>query len=481
MIIELLIILTHLFVGSILVRALGFRGWIIPFLGFIVGLSVHALIGLLQILTPLSTNPVLALFIGVVTASTILIRSWSNPKLSPIKLSPILASIFVSGVLVQLFWTLHLFNYQVDTFSYLEMSSILFQDKYDAVENLVRISKRLIAVPFIHSSALIGGEVYLRSAMPLISLSLLASFAWMLREGLKKSVENNRLHLLIFLGLLLLLTNNRFVFHSFNINGHLFFAALLLIIAGCSWLIARKIKTVPTMGLIGLICIIIPALVVTRTEASIIAGLALIPLVLDTGLDWRKRILPVLTLGISMILWQSFVSYSDYRINGGISLQNYGLLLAGIGITALTPFLRWKFLVKNKKIIPNALEAFLWVMLVIFAYFNPSILITSINATIQNTVFGSWGWSLVVLGFLFLSALIIYRTKSAIYLRFPITTFVIAGFLFGYLRDGAYRVGDGDSFNRMLIQIVPLVVFFVIVSIATGKPRLSRLSVLKQD
>ncbi|TVR86211.1 MAG: hypothetical protein EA416_15680, partial [Trueperaceae bacterium] len=42
--------------------------------------------------------------------------------------------------------------------------------------------------------------------------------------------------------------------------------------------------------------------------------------------------------------------------------------------------------------------------------------------------------------------------------------FLPQAFVIAYLRDAAYRVGGGDSLNRMLIQVVPLMVVFVVVS-----------------
>jgi len=43
-----------------------------------------------------------------------------------------------------------------------------------------------------------------------------------------------------------------------------------------------------------------------------------------------------------------------------------------------------------------------------------------------------------------------------------------------FLREGAFRVGDGDSLNRMLIQVVPLAVLLVGIGIgATRTPGLA--------
>ena len=75
---------------------------------------------------------------------------------------------------------------------------------------------------------------------------------------------------------------------------------------------------------------------------------------------------------------------------------------------------------------------------------------------------GRWGASLVILGALVVVALAVSRGKTAA-LRFPVTTFAPVALLLAYLRDeGAYRVGQYDSLNRMFIQVVPLAVLYVV-------------------
>ena len=101
---------------------------------------------------------------------------------------------------------------------------------------------------------------------------------------------------------------------------------------------------------------------------------------------------------------------------------------------------------------------------------------TSIKVTIENAVFidGSWGASLVVLSILLVFVILFTDAPYRIYFRFPITTFIPIYLILAFLRGGAYRVSDGDAFNRSLIHIVPLAIFLIVTAAASerwGIPR----------
>ncbi len=71
------------------------------------------------------------------------------------------------------------------------------------------------------------------------------------------------------------------------------------------------------------------------------------------------------------------------------------------------------------------------------------------------------------------------RVPGETTLRFPLTSFIPFAFLLAYLRGIAFRVGDGDSLNRMWIQLIPIAVLYLIVAIGAGERRWGRTATAK--
>ena len=480
MIFELLVILGFLISGSFLVKFLGFNGWYVPFLGYIVGVSIYVALGFAQVLIGIHTHPLIALTTLTVLTLALFIYDYRNEKLIRFSKIHSLIVLAIASSLVSFLWSAHLFNWHIDSFFNMEIGSLLVNNHYDTA-SMARVAKRLLAIPFIHASAHIGegSEYYLRSFTPLLSLSIIASIAWIALEGLRKKVNKHMLYASIIAGLIFLITINRYVFHTFYINGHLFFAALLLIIAGFSWLVSmNNTWQKKSNALMIVLLLAIPALVVTRPEASMVAALALVPLLLNTKIPWKKRALPAFVLGVSMIAWQGYVSTVDYQSSGAVSAESYGLLVAGVALIFAIPLLKIKLTERTQRNLIWTAEGGLLASLMFLTFLNPVVLRNALSATYQNVVFGSWGWSLLFLGFVGILAIILLKFPRQAHLRFPLTTFIILGFLLAYLRTGdilestgGYRVGNGDSFNRMLMQIVPLAVLYIIVVVASGTAR----------
>jgi hypothetical protein len=258
---------------------------------------------------------------------------------------------------------------------------------------------------------------------------------------------------------MLLVTNNRYVFHSFYLNQHLFFGSCFVVIAASGWLFATA-REVPRPALLGLIAVAIPALTVARPEASLFAALATAPLLLSGVVPFRCRAFVLGVYGASTTLWSGYVAMA-YLDAGDIPVSAIGPLALGITALFVIPILAWPGLTSRRGQLLIAVEAFIWLALAVLAAHNPEILVASLAATYENVVMGSWGSSLVVLATLIALVLVFCRDRSLVYLRFPVTASIPLFLLLAYFRASAYRVGDGDSLNRMLIQIVPLALLYI--------------------
>src|SRR5690606_14676031 len=137
------------------------------------------------------------------------------------------------------------------------------------------------------------------------------------------------------------------------------------------------------------------------------------------------------------------------------------LAAAGALLLSLVFVVQLKFISKHWRYLLWAIEILGWLALIAFTVYEPSIMWRSIDGTIKNVVFGQglWGISYIVLLILFgLTTLFEKHHKLDIVLRYPITTMLPFGFLIGYLREGAYRAGAYDTFNRMLMHVLPILI-----------------------
>ncbi|MEX1078649.1 MAG: hypothetical protein WED09_06025 [Homoserinimonas sp.] len=470
MIVETIVVLAMLAGGAALVRIGGLRGWGVPVLGAVAGISAFIAVGIVQLLLPVTTSPILtiALTAGIPLTAWLWLL-FRRKDVGVHWLWALLAGLGAIGG-VAIFRMLRLSNWSYDSIQYILNGALIASDNFDEASTGL-VPKRLIGVPLIHAAGNISGDLYLPSITPLISGLIIALIAWLSWTALSRHLTRWMSVGIIATGLLLLISINRFIFHSFYINGHLLFGLLLLAVVGCSWLLATddRVAMPALLLVVGLASI---ALVVIRAEGCIAVALAILPIVLDETTPVRFKTALLASVGATVIGWQSFVAvaYLDDGLPTPFSV--YGLLLVGVVMLGAIPILRWTRATRHRGLLLLVAELGLWLVLVILFLREPEMLIDSLDATVRNTVFGagSWGLSLVMLLVLMVIVLCVSVPES-VRLRFPLTTFVPFAFILAYLRDAAYRVGDGDSLNRMWMQLVPLVVLYLVLAIGAGRWR----------
>lgn len=461
---ETLIVLAILLGGCALIHGAGLRGWGLLPLGFIAGIALLVAIGTLQAVSGLPTNP--AITVTLTAALPGLWWFWRRSRDPGLRVHlPVLGLVAGSiGVLVALFRSVHLVNWHTDTFRFLLTSYLLAGDNYDAVTvNLV--DKRLLAVPLLHAPARLLDEPYLRSITPLLALATLATVVWFCHRGLVPRLGRQQALAVGVVAALLLLTVNRFVFNAFYLNSHLLVAVLLLIIAGGSWLAVRDADPAPH-ALLWLQSVAVPALVVARAEGALLAALVLLPGAIQTGLPGRRRAAPLAVLAVSILVWHGFAATVHLDEAGSVPIAVTGLLGLGLAVALFAATVVWlpaQLQYRAISMLPWIGEATLWLAVTVFVVRDPTVFTDSVSATYENVVRseGSWGASLLVLVGLVVYVLVFTRATDRLALRFPITTFIPLVVLLAYFREGAYRVGHGDSLNRMLIHVVPLMVLLV--------------------
>jgi hypothetical protein len=469
MMVELVSVLAVFAGGCLALRAAGLRGWALPPLGLLAGIFLQLGIGLIQVVAFLPTSPALTLALVVALPATwwALRRRAGHDVTIPVPYA--MLSLAAVGVAVAVFRAANLVRYHTDSMFYLTSGALLADGSYRADVTVDLLTTRGLGVPLLHAPAnLAGPDLYLRSVTPLLGLATLAALVWLFTLGARELAAPGRVALIGGLGALLLVTNNRYVFSLFYLNGHLLFAAQLLIVVGAGWLLARdhRVRTLRVLQLLA-----IPALIVTRPEGFLVAVLALLPTWLSVSVPVRYRATTVLTCGASALVWHAFMGALVLARGGDPTGQVVGGIAAGALVLCLYPLRHWGFPLLRARSVLLLVEAGLWLALLGFAVLKPGVLRRSLAATYTNLVHGNgrWGYSLVVLGLLVLGGWALASFRHKAHLRFPLTTFAPLAFLLAYLREGAYRVGFADSLSRMFMQYVPLALLFVMAAVALDR------------
>jgi hypothetical protein len=471
LIVELLSIAAIFAGGCLFVRSAGLTGWAVPAFGLLAGICVQLAVGSVQVVTGLPTWPALTLALTAGLPALWWLVRWRRGHDVSLPLPYAVLSLALLAGAVTLLRATNMVKWHIDSYTYLMTSSMLANGTYHEAITPVQATKRLLGIPVLHAPAQLSGEFYLQSITPLLAVATLAALVWLFRAGTGDRVAPARLAGFAVLAVLLLVSLNRFVFSAFYINGHLLTGALIMVVAGCGWLLMTR----HDRALMALQLIAIPALVVTRPEGTILAGLALLPTVLSRRIAIGHRAALLAALGTSTAGWQLSVVWIYRQYEEDVPVSVAGTLAVGVLLVVLAGLLRYVDRLPRPLWIA---EAGLWLALAAFTAREPDILADSLRATMRNAVeiTGRWGMSLVVLAGLVVVAIgLAWQGGSArrlTSLRFAVTTFLPVAYLLAYLRDeGAYRVGQYDSLSRMFMQVLPVAVLFVVTVYATVSQR----------
>lgn len=468
MTVELFVVAALLIGGVPVAASAGLRGPSVLAVGFVLGSAAAVSVGALLVMLGLVSPPLLVLSM---TAGVGIVMGWMDRAqlLTTIRQPSVLGGIGTAFVLVALLWRWGAVNLTPDSFRYVTTGALLADGNLGEATGSLLLSRGL-AVPVLHSPANLSGEFHLRSLTPLFAVATLGVLLWVIRVGLRQAgVERSTIVVVQVVASALLVSINRFVFHAFYVNGHLFIAGWLLLLAGSIWL-GTKYARSPAAVTLGR-CLLVVAIVLARPDGALLAGLVLLPLLVRRSEKASVRFVPLLALGAVTIGWNVTIArvlQQEFGVPFEVrALITFGvvLVIAAIVLMALPDLL--------PRQLGLAVEATLWAAVVVSSIRRPDILKDSVRATYRNTLAGDGGWgvSLGVLGILILIVLLVSVDPARSALRFPVTAFISFALLLAFLRDGAYRVGPGDSLNRMLIHIVPLAVLLLASAVAAPRWR----------
>jgi hypothetical protein len=469
---ELGVLLVWLGSGALALRACGLRDWALAPLGLLTGLAMYFAVGAVQVATPLPDHPAIALVVApLVAVGFVIARRRRGQSLAVNWVVPVSAIATVTAaVLVTRSW--HLVKWHVDTFEYLIVGTLMTEGHLAEATNSDYVSKRLLGVPMMHAPALWWDERYMRAATPLVALACVLVVVWVVRRTLASTAAPALAWAVPALAAVALVANNRFVFHAFYLNGHMLVAAFLVALVGAVWLYLSG-ADVERSALLAIMMAAIAGLVVTRPEGGLLAGFALVSFFVSRVPVQRHQSMALGALGLALVLWHGYSVATHVNLAEPMSLSAVAYAALGVAAAVLAA-LWWRGLFFARyQWIPPALERAVWIALAIFVVRDAEIFNHSIGAAWEMVMPDSftWGSSLALAYVAAFGLLAVTRFPHALVLRYPFTTFIPLAFVLAYVRDGRYNSYSMDSLNRMLIEMVPLLIMFVAIAGTVGVAR----------
>jgi hypothetical protein len=426
-----------------------------------VGLALVSTVELVLLATGLPiAYPVVALLVAVVLAATVAVRTRSLHS-TDARWAAMLAGTIV--VVVAITAAVPIVNVTADSFRYATVAGLLTMGGSAAGGSGFLFLSRSLALGTVHGLAdpAVG---YLRAVGPIVAISTVVLVGDMVRAGVQ-SLHPSVARLAEVGAVLALATNHWFLFHALYLNGHLLFAAWLLLIMMVTLDVVRDPDGEHRLALCAT-SVLAVALTVLRPEGALVVGLALAPVALDRAVPRRWRATLLAVTGIGVVLWHTAVLLPLFGDDTRSLVELLGMSALGVallGAPVLLPVLD-RFRGRRPLV---WLHAALWGVVLLGAVRSPGIMRSSTIATIRNvTSDGLWGVSFWMLAGLIAAVLLTRQVPDQRVWVFPLVTFLPLSLVLGFVRGGGYRIGAGDSLNRMLVHVLPLAV--VTVGLAAG-------------
>ena len=456
-------VIIGVFSAGFVARHLGV--WGLVCMAPIVGTAVYSLGGLLLVgFGVFGTITALLLASGVAVALT------SLPRVVGRGLPPWRTLLVASGAagaigvtLSTVVQTLHLTRVTPDSMDYLTMAGSL--ERYGQMVQFLPdlLLKRQLVTGLLHTTGVLTGRGYFPSVTIILAISGIATMVWLGNRALQMYAVPGRWRWAILgSAAVFVISTNRVLYDLFYVNGHVAFAGWLLAGVGFSWYGVASGR----WSLLGLSAIAFAALVPLRADAVVVAMLFILAIVASRDVPMWGRWVIVIPFTITTVVWYGVILYpylpdTEYRLTG-TATANIAVALGLVVVVAATYVPKIAIAVK---ISPWLMLAGIASFVAFRAHQWPWILSKSLSATGAN-IGGSGLWSSFwwVVPLLVGAAIIVVVVPHQRMLLFGLASYPIALLAFAYLRGSAYRVGPGDSANRMLMHVVFIAVLYVIVA-----------------
>ncbi len=442
-------------------------GWARVWTSFPIGAAGYLIVALTLTIVAGKLTPevALAMTVGLGVVGLVVAASTDRPDRADLKWGCYTIGVAVVTVIVARI--LHLTRLTPDSLRYLLAANDLALP--DAFEQVHRsdLLIRQIGLPSLHTLSELTDRRYMASIAPLFGVSGLCLFTW-LTWRFTQGWEARRRMWLVVGSVLFLGSTNRLVYDSFYINSHIQMAVFLLIAVGGSWLAVTTDKS----GWAWPAGLALAATLLMRPEASLVVAVVLVAIAASRA-TWPVRWAMTLPSVVVTALWYGIALWQHANLGDQLSLTSpvFGSMVAvfGAGLTAMGSGL------KRVRPIARYFDRLalvgLTILLVVRGIGDPDVLSGSAEATFRNLTYdGLWLVTWIATLTLLAVALAIHRIPDGRQWTIPIAGFGLLYWLLPLIRDGAWRVGAGDSGNRILAHILPVVVIFLVLAAVEHAP-----------
>jgi hypothetical protein len=209
------------------------------------------------------------------------------------------------------------------------------------------------------------------------------------------------------------------------------------------------------------------ATVTMRPEAAITVLMFVLPFLVDRRIRERAIWLLIGPFAVAVLLWNGIVFpanavAADLGVVGPVRGPLF--IAAGVVILALVRDRAW--MDRVLPVLPTALAALLAAYILASTIRDPDMAWRTVYATFHNVILGSGRWGAfwwVVLPLVILAGRHVRFRYQKLWVT-PIALFGLAYVAFAFLRGSNYRVGSGDSGNRILMHIALVAVTYLVIA-----------------
>lgn len=463
MIPELLIAAILALTGFGLLLAVGgdFAG-ALPWLAVPMGAAIYLVTALLMLVVGGTFDPAVGLTVTVVIGGVGMVVSIARERWTRQIVLWALTALSMGAVTVVVARTVHLTRLTPDSLRYL-----LFAGEMQLPDALNEIHpadfvNRQMGLPSLHAMSSLTDRRYMTSIGPLFGVSGFGLFVWLCWTATRELAQSRRL-LLVGSAALFLVASNRLVYDAFYINTHIEVAFYTLVAIAGAWLAVSTREWVWAFPA----GIALAMTLLFRPEAPIVAAIVLVAIgASDAG--WRVRLattaltVVIIALWYGVILWQNASGGDTISLTAPVFGSLVGVLLAVVVVAAggywrLRPVVRY---------LDRVMLGGLLVVTVVLVALKAEVFTSSLEAGFQNIFLSQRAWLFTwSVGLpLLVVALLVHEVPHARLWTVPIVGFGILWLLLPMVRDGAYRVGTGDSGSRILAHMLAVVVVFLVLA-----------------
>lgn len=421
----------------------------------LVGAGLFVSVGTLELVLIDTAPPLmtLGLTLGIAVICGVVIGPFHHRRLGQVRVAVAGVALAAVTVIATGLRLIHLTWLTPDSIRYIIIADIMAEPAAIARILPADIVKRGTATSLLHTLGGFDGLGYSAAIGPLLWLAGTALAVWLLFDLLGRPGRKVAVAVGVFLA-----TTNLYLYDAFYLNSHGFVAAAFLLVVAAGFMAGRG-----DQWLLLPAALAAPLLVAGRAEGGLLVALAIMPTLVNAGLSVAVRLAMLAPAVIVGLVWYlgPVAGAGDL---GGLSIADpvIGMLVVMVGLVVLALVAGWRRLSGVVRLTPFLVVG---LMTLVFAWYileDPDTLSGTAASTGANlAIAGNWGVTWLVVGFLLSGAVLATRFDGQHFWTAPIAGYALLYWLLPYFRFGAYRIGAGDSGNRILAHILPVVLVYI--------------------